>query len=141
MISQLRRFIDHAKLIKHAAYLNTQMYRLVRGLFHRGFLTHKSIHRYSDKCLSRETTDVVMLRGVSTIPFIYIDRERLGFQPGLSARENELPGMEFYTASSKRYHNSTPMHLILQDSFYMKHNELTYYVVRNEPWLDSRDNG
>lgn len=81
-----------------------------------------------------------MLRGLDTIPFTYIDQMRVVFRPELSVADNELKGMEFYTASSKRYHQITPMYLILQDSFYMKINDITYFVIRNEPWLDERDN-
>jgi hypothetical protein len=40
-----------------------------------------TLYKYGDRCLSRETTDVIMLRGVSTIPYTHIDKERVIFRP------------------------------------------------------------
>ena len=42
-------------------------------------------------------------------------------------------GIEFFNSASVRYHPWTPVAIVLEESFYIKYNNLVYYVLRNEP--------
>lgn len=38
------------------------------------------------------------------------------------------------------YHACTPLELITKESFYVRWNELVYFVLRNDPSIDDQDN-
>lgn len=98
------------------------------------------LYRYGDSCLSRVTTDVTLLKGLAGVPYVELEgKTRITLNPREMIADLPTP-LEFFAEDSKRYHPLTPVAFVLEEPFYLKHQDLYYFVMRNQPAVDSSDN-
>lgn len=97
--------------------------------------------RYGDSCLSRVTTDVILLKGLSALPYVQLEggtRLELDRRQSIADMMAHKP-VEFFAEDSRRFHPLTPLEFVLEENFYLKYQNLYYFVMRNQPAVDASD--